>query len=115
MRAGRATSGVTLHLGADDSDRASEPTSGGGVAITLGDFAGEPPEVVVVAVADGSEAERAGLAAGDVLLAVDGAPVQFIAEARARLSGPLGDDVVVLRRRGDATEALRVPRERVRR
>jgi hypothetical protein len=115
VRTGSATSSVTLRLSSDEGGQASEPASAGGVAVTLGDLAGEPPEVVVVAVADGSEAERAGLATGDVLLAVDGARVQSIAEARTRLSGPLGDDVVVLRRRGNVTEAIRIPRERVHR
>jgi S1-C subfamily serine protease len=83
--------------------------------VTLGELSGEPPEVVVVGVADGSEAERAGFAAGDVVVAVDGALVQTIVDARARLSGPLGDDVVVTRRRGDVSESVRVPREAVRR
>jgi hypothetical protein len=40
-----------------------------------------------------------------------------MADARAKMSGPLGDDVLVAIRRGaaDATETLRVPREPVRR
>jgi hypothetical protein len=36
-------------------------------------------------------------------------------DARARMSGPLGDDVLLTIRRGDGEESLRVPREPVRR
>ena len=64
---------------------------------------------------DGSEAERSGLAQGDVILEIDGVAVRTIVDTRARLSGPLSQDVVVTRRRGDAIEAVRVPREPVRR
>jgi S1-C subfamily serine protease len=71
--------------------------------------------VIVVSVADGSEAERAGLMPGDVVATVDGAPVTSIEDARVRLSGPLTDDVVVGVRRADRTMALRVAREVVRR
>ena len=114
LDAGRTTSGVVIHLG-EDNERSLEPASSGGVAVTLGELAGEPREVVLVAVVDGSEAERAGLAPGDVIVSVDGAAVSTIAEARSRLSGPLAEDVIVERRRADATERVRVPREAVRR
>ena len=86
----------------------------GSVAVTLGET-GAPTEVVVVSVVEGSEAERAGLAPGDVLLDVDGTPTPTMAEARARLSGPLSEDVVVHVRRAGATLALRASREAVRR
>jgi len=46
---------------------------------------------------------------------VDGAAVRSIVDARARLSGPVDQDVVVTRRRGEATGSLRVAREPVRR
>jgi membrane-associated protease RseP (regulator of RpoE activity) len=95
-------------------DKASEPASSGGVAVTLGET-GEPREVVIVHVAEASEAERAGVAPGDVLLEVDGVRVTSMEEARTRLSGPLADDVVVTVRRGDARERFRLAREQVRR
>ncbi len=91
-----------------------EPNAAGGVAVTLGET-GEPPEVVIVAVADGSEAERAGLAPSDVIVSIEGANVTTMEEARAKLSGPLGDDVLLVVRRGDHQEPLRVSREPVRR
>ena len=50
-----------------------------------------------------------------MIIEVDGAAVHSIAEARSRLSGPLAEDVVVTRRRGETVESLRVPREPVRR
>jgi C-terminal processing protease CtpA/Prc len=86
----------------------------GSVAVTLGET-GAPTEVVVVAVAEGSEAERAALAPGDVLVDVDGVGVGTMIAARARLSGPIADDVLLHVRRGDQTMALRAEREAVRR
>jgi len=71
--------------------------------------------VVVVSVVEQSEAERAGLVPGDVIVAVDGVNVPTMEEARRRLSGPLAEDVVVSVRRGDQTFALRAGREAVRR
>ena len=86
----------------------------GSVAVTLGET-GEPTEVVVVSVVEGSEAEHAGLSPGDVLLDVDGAPTRTMEDARSRLSGPIADDVLVHVRRGAQSLALRVGREAVRR
>jgi S1-C subfamily serine protease len=116
VTAGRTTVNVRIVLGARSADQAPAPESmaTGSVAVTLGET-GEPVEVVIVSLVEGSEAERAGLAPGDVLLAVDGASVATMSEARARLSGPLADDVVLRVRRGEQTLALRVARESVRR
>jgi S1-C subfamily serine protease len=88
------------------------------VAITLGETlggAGAEVEVVVVAVSDGSEAERSGLAPNDVVVEIGGAKPTSIVDARARLAGPLHDDVFLKVRRGDQIVPLRVPREAVRR
>jgi C-terminal processing protease CtpA/Prc len=82
--------------------------------VTLGET-GAPTEVIVVSVVAASEAERAGLAPGDVLLTVDGVPVHTIPEARARLSGPIADDVVATLRRSGNSLSLRITREEVRR
>jgi C-terminal processing protease CtpA/Prc len=71
--------------------------------------------VVIVSVVEASQAERAGLAPGDVVLTVDGVPARSIEQARAGLSGPISADVVVSLRRGDETFTLRVGREVVRR
>jgi protocatechuate 3,4-dioxygenase beta subunit len=110
--AGRTTRDVKLVV-----TRTTETGSGehaaGGVAVTLGETA-EPVEVVVVAVASGSEAERAGLLPHDVLLEVDGHSTASMKDARRRLSGPLADEVVLRIRRGDDPRVLRFPREAVR-
>jgi S1-C subfamily serine protease len=113
---GRTTDDVRLVLAAPDGGEAPArtPSAGGGVAITLGETS-DPVEVVIVTVVEGSEAERAGVLPGDVVVAIDGAAVSTMQDARARLSGPIADDVVVSVRRGEAPLTLRVPREAVRR
>jgi C-terminal processing protease CtpA/Prc len=112
---GRTTEGVHVVL----TPKADEPSgadigASGSVAITLGETAA-PVAVVVVSVAPGSEAERAGIVPGDVLLEVDGARVSGMREARASLSGPIGQDVVVAVQRGERALTLRAAREAVRR
>lgn len=113
---GRTTDRVRITLAHDAGDDAAsrEPGASGNVAVTLGET-DAPVEVVVVNVVEGSEAERAGLAPGDVLVSVDGAHVSSMKEARAKLAGPIADDVVLGVRRGDQTLTLRVTREAVRR
>jgi hypothetical protein len=112
---GRTTIRVRITLVREADDAASKaPAASGSVAVTLGET-GEPVEVVVVSIVEGGEAERAGLAPGDVLAAVDGADVHSMSEARARLSGPVSNDVVVTVRRGDRSLTLRVTREAVHR
>lgn len=115
--AGRTTEGVKIVL-AKDAAPSQEPIAAGGVAVTLGETApsvDEAPQVVIVAVVEGSEAERAGLLAYDIVVEVGGAAVKSIADARARLSGPLHDDAIVKVRRAQGLVTLRVAREAVRR
>jgi hypothetical protein len=114
--AGRTTVRVRIVLTRDAGDGPTSrgPSARGGVAVTLGET-GEPVEVVVVSVVEGSEAERAGLVAGDVLLSIDGADVHAMEEARAKLAGAVADDVLLGVRRGENALTLRVTREAVRR
>jgi S1-C subfamily serine protease len=105
---------ITLAPGADDAAASSEPAASGNVAVTLGET-GAPVEVAIVSVTEGSEAERAGLLPGDVLVSVDGTGVASIREARMKLAGPVADDVVLVVERADQTLTLRVTREAVRR
>ncbi len=109
----RPTTNVRITLG---NDRAPNEAAGATVAVTLGEaVTNGVREVVIVLVAPGSEAERAGLEPNDTLADVDGTPVHTIEEARAKLSGPTGVDAVVTIKRGDATSRVRVGREVVRR
>jgi hypothetical protein len=114
VSAGETTRDVRFVLRAEPGDKPHEPTTAGSLAVTLGET-GDPPEVVVVAVAEASEAERAGLAPGDAIESVGGVKVTTMEDARAKMSGPLGDDVLLTIRRGDGEESLRVAREPVRR
>lgn len=112
IAAGQTVANVVVTLKTDEGGAAAEIAGGGGVAVTLGETGAN--EVVVVAVAAGSDAERAGLLAGDEITRVDGVAVAGMGEARARLSGPVGVDVVVSLRRNDAPLTLRIPRQVVR-
>jgi Carboxypeptidase regulatory-like domain/PDZ domain len=115
--AGRTKSNVRIVLagGSPSGERANGSAASGNIAVTLGETGAVPPEVVVLSVAAGSEAERRGLAPGDVIVTVDGMQVRTIEEARERLGGPMSDDVVVKVRRGDREMALSIAREEVRR
>jgi len=113
VTAGRVTDRVRIVLTAPAADDGS--LLGGNVAITLGERGTGPTlEVVVQAVAGSSEAERAGLTPADVVVQVDGAPVAGMGDARRRLSGRPGTDVVIEIRRESHTVVLRVQRELVR-
>lgn len=116
VQSGRTTDGVKITLVRGEPN-AAEPLTTGGVAVTLGETAAglTAAEVVIVAVAEGSEAERAGLLPNDLVAEIAGARVSSITDARARLSGPVHDDVVVKVKRVERVVTLRVPREQVRR
>jgi S1-C subfamily serine protease len=109
---GRPTSGVRIVI-TREANRSKEPNASGNVAVTLG--VTEDGAVVLSSVVEGSAAERAGLAEGDRLLKVDGAAVHTMDDARAKLAGPVQDDVVIGLKRGERTLTLRVPREASRR
>jgi hypothetical protein len=111
----RTTTGVHIVIAADASRAGTgSPPPQAGVAVTLGET-GAPVEVVVTSVVEASEAERAGVTPGDVLVAVDDVPVNTMEQARSLLSGPLSDDVLLRVRRGDRTFLLRTARDRLRR
>jgi hypothetical protein len=110
---GEATSGLAISL--DGISAAPAQGALANVAITLGERNREGyPEVIVVAVAQGSEAERAGVLAGDVLWSVDGATVEEMGDARRRLGGSDGSDVIIEVERAGDPLTLRVRREAVR-
>ncbi|MEO6600346.1 MAG: carboxypeptidase regulatory-like domain-containing protein [Polyangiaceae bacterium] len=111
---GRTTRGLRIQLAPFAAD--GESTSPGGVAIGLGERGTAPTvEVVIVSVAEASEAERAGLEAGDVVSALDGTRPTSMADARARLSGQPGSDILVEVLRAGVSNRFRVLREATRR
>jgi Carboxypeptidase regulatory-like domain/PDZ domain len=117
VAAGRSTTNVRITL---VSEGKTSDHVGATVAVTLGETGGEGPhDVVVVLVAEGSEAEQAGVLVGDVITDVDAAPVHTLEQAREKLSGPTGVDVVLgIRREVEGATGslrLRVAREAVRR
>jgi hypothetical protein len=114
VAAGRETTNVRIVLGSNDDTHATDH-AGATVAVTLGETGGDPHEVVIVLVAEGSEAEHAGLEPNDTLVTVDGAPVHTIEDAREKLSGPASVDVVLGIRRDGSALRVRVGREMVRR
>jgi hypothetical protein len=113
VQSNRTQSGLRITLRPSGSEQ--DPFAPGGVAVTLGERGnGSALEVVVVSVSENSEAERAGLQAGDVIAAVNDAKPSSMHDARARLSGPLQSDVIVAVNRGGAVQKLSVMREAVR-
>jgi protocatechuate 3,4-dioxygenase beta subunit len=111
---GRSTTGVLIRLTEVSSD--GEPFATGGLAVTLGERqAGGTRELLVLDVAQGSEAERGGLRAGDSLRTIDGQRPASMADARSRLAGRAGTDVVLELERASATVKLRITRQAIRR
>ncbi|HYP78262.1 MAG TPA: carboxypeptidase regulatory-like domain-containing protein [Polyangiaceae bacterium] len=115
VSSGRTSRGVRIQLAPQGSE-SELPPSPGNVAIGLGERGNAPSiEVVVVSVAESSEAERAGVEPGDVINALDGVRPTSMADARARLGGQPGSDVVLELSRASLTLRLRVLREAIRR
>jgi hypothetical protein len=112
VRAGRVTDRVRIVLAPEP---VQDSLAGGNVAVTLGERgAGSTFEIVVTQVAATSEAERSGIAPGDVLVGVDGTRPATMNDARRSLAGRPGTDVVIELLRGDERVVLRVAREPVR-
>ena len=113
VSSGRTTRGLRIKLTTQPG--ADEAIAPGSVAITLGERGVAPDvEVVVVSVGEASEAERAGVQAGDVLSALEGVRPTSMADARRMLSGQPGSDLVLEVRRAGASLKFRVLREAVR-
>jgi S1-C subfamily serine protease len=113
VTAGEQTTGLELRLRPSPAEMGS--TAPANVAVTLGERTlHDELEVVIVNVAAGSEAERAGVRVGDVLWSVDDEVVIGMAEAREALGGSPGSDVILELEREGETELVRVRREAVR-
>lgn len=114
VRGGKTTSDILITLVNDEWGGTKSTHLPGSVAVTLGESS-STSEVILARVAESSEASRAGLVAGDVLLDVDGVGTRTIVDARSRLDGPIGVDVVLHVKRGHEDRKVRLKRERVRR
>ncbi|NUO48176.1 MAG: hypothetical protein HOV80_04885, partial [Polyangiaceae bacterium] len=91
IRADRITDRVEIRI----PDQGYDPKKlrgAGSVALTLAERSGT---VVVLDVPEGGEAEHAGIEPEDVLISLTGKQVTTLEQARDRLSGPLGEDVIV--------------------
>ncbi|HEY0780278.1 MAG TPA: Do family serine endopeptidase [Gemmatirosa sp.] len=98
----RAALGVSVRdAGADDATYVGLPSARG---VLVQDFAD-----------DQSPARRAGLQAGDVIIAVDGQPVDYVSQLQERVAFRSPGDVVTLEvaRKGGARAAVRVPLQSV--
>ena len=69
------------------------PSGPGGLPISFG--TGAAGAVIVKSVQPGSQVAAAGLMAGDRLVAVDGAPVKSVAQAKAAIAGRMGTVVMI--------------------
>jgi len=114
VSSGRTSRGLRIQLAPRGMDQDAS-LAAGNVAVGLGERGSAPNiEVVVVSVAESSEAERAGVEVGDVIGALDGVRPTSMSDARARLSGPPGSDIVLELSRASAALRLRVLREAIR-
>ena len=67
--------------------------------------------LLIYAVAEGSQAERAGLRAEDEVVSIDEVRPEDLHDARSLLSGPLGGQMRVVIKRAGSTMTFLVPRE----
>ena len=113
VSSGRTTRGLRIQLTPQAAE--GDAPGLGSVAVGLGERGTAPNvEVVVVSVAEASEAERAGLEAGDEISALDGVHPNSMLDARAKLSGRPGSDIVVEVSRAGVANRFRVLREAIR-
>jgi carboxyl-terminal processing protease len=105
-----AIGGEFTGIGAEVTTRSTAPE--GGTCDTIGPAC----EMVVVTPIDGSPAERAGVRSGDLVVAVDGRPVdgETLDEAIRRIRGPKGSAVTItLVRDGGAPFDLEIVRDTI--
>ncbi len=111
VRKERTTTRVRIRL--ERGRGKAGPAVTGGVAVTLT----APPSgsgALVKAVVPGSEADRAGVRPGDLIVEIDGVAPSDERDATQRLRGPERHEVLLSIQRGKETVEARVPRERVR-
>ena len=97
-----------------DAVAADEPLAAGNVAITLEERAASDGGVgiFIKVVVEGSEADRGGLRANDEIVRIGKEEPTSLEDARKRLAGPAGEDVLIVVLRAGREEKLRILRER---
>lgn len=104
----------TILLSPEEHDDLGVRTRGhfGGIGAQI---RAEDHTIVVVRVLPGMPADKVGMKAGDVVLFIGGAATVNMPadEAQALLRGPVGEEVVVVVRRGKATISLPIVRETI--
>ncbi len=109
VRKERTTSRVRIRL--EVGEGKAGPAVVAGVAVTV---ASGGSGVLVTGVIAGSEADRAGMQAGDLILRIDGVAPEDERDAVQRMRGPERQEVLLELQRGQKTLELRVARERIR-
>ncbi|MFP6683702.1 MAG: carboxypeptidase regulatory-like domain-containing protein [Polyangiaceae bacterium] len=117
VRPGGTVQDVQIVMHRDPAATHAPWRGAGSLAVTLGELTAKDLTLVRFEhVPFGGEAERAGIRAGDRLLAIGGVPIKRIEQARKMLSGPLPEQLVLtLGRVPNLRWRMRVRRERVRR
>ena len=110
VRKDRTTTRVRIRL--ERSDERAGPAVMAGIALTFKEAGSSG--MLVAAVIPGSSADRAGMAAGDLVVRIDGVAPSTVADAMHRLRGPERQDALFEVQRGTETMKVRVPRERIR-
>ena len=104
-------------LDKSELDDLTEDTSGAYTGLGI-QIAQVNHQLVIIAPLDGGPAKRAGVLAGDVIVAIDGVPVQpdAIDTAIKKLRGPIGSKITLTVVHGDGGKPIPIPlvRERIR-
>lgn len=96
-----------------DAVAADEPLAAGNVAITLEERAdADGVGIFIKLVVEGSEADRGGLRVNDEILRIGKDVPTSLEDARRRLAGPAGEDILIVVLRAGREEKLRILRER---
>lgn len=111
VRKERTTMRVRIRL--EPGGGKAGPAVTAGVAVALAP-APSGQGALVTSVVSGSEADRAGVRPGDLILRIDGVTPQDERDAQQRLRGPERHEVMLVLQRGKESVELRVPRERIR-
>lgn len=88
-----------------DTDVAYQVTRDGSPRLIIGP---RPDLPLIGTVAPGSPADQAGIMIGDLLISIDGAPVNAWSDLQASVSGSNGDELAIIYQRGDITISAQI-------